>query len=173
MVRICTQLMNARQMMLPQMMYGGLVSCASQYVEMDLFYYIKISTAVTLYLVLASTRKAVELSMIIVRDGYLLLCTSYKVFQPFNRSYSQLTFFNFTPALWPESPRLQVLLEVAIVSFELSAHDDAFRGVVALPFAVVRAVCVRLASPAVPLAISLIPSSIPPSPVAPTHAGCD
>ena len=74
---------------------------------------------------------------------------------------------------WPESPHLQVLLEIPVVSFEFSAHDDAFRGVVALPLAVVRAVCVRLASPAVALAISLIPSSIPPSPVALTHAGCD
>ena len=72
----------------------------------------------------------------------------------------------------PESPRLQVLLEFAIVSFKLSAHDDAFRGVVVLPFAVVRAVFVRLASPAVDLAMSPI-TSIPPSPVAPTYAGCD
>ena len=67
---------------------------------------------------------------------------------------------------------MQVQVEVAVVSVELSAHDDAFRGVVALPFAVVRAVGVRLASPAVALAISPI-TSIPPSPVAPTHAGCD
>ena len=91
-----------------------------------------------------------------------------------------LSIWTYRPApssasgcVWPESPRLQVLLELPVVSFEFSAHDDAFRGVVALPLAVVRAVCVRLASPAVPLAISLILSSIPPSPVAPTHAGCD
>ena len=63
--------------------------------------------------------------------------------------------------------------KVAVVSVELSAHDDAVRGVVALSLAVVRAaVGVRLASPAVGLAISPI-TSIPPSPGAPTHAGCD
>ena len=74
--------------------------------------------------------------------------------------------------VWPESPCLHVLVEVAVVSVELSAHVDAVRGAVALSFAVVRAVGVRLASPAVALAISPI-TSIPPSPVAPTHAGCD
>ena len=71
---------------------------------------------------------------------------------------------------------VRVLVEVVVVSVELSADDDAVRGVVALSFPVFRAVGerqgVRLASPAVALAISPI-SSIPPSPVAPTHAGCD
>ena len=71
---------------------------------------------------------------------------------------------------------VRVLVEVAVVSVELSAQYDAVRGVVALSFAVFRAVGerqgVRLASPAVALAISPI-TSFPPSPVAPTHAGCD
>ena len=62
------------------------------------------------------------------------------------------------------------------MSVELLAHDDAVRGVVALSFAVFRAVDERqrprFASPAVALAISPI-TSFPPSPVAPTHAGCD
>ena len=76
------------------------------------------------------------------------------------------------------SPReaVRVLVEVAVVSVELLAHDDAVRGVVALSFAVFRAVDERqgprFASPAVALAISPI-TSFPPSPVAPTHAGCD
>ena len=67
---------------------------------------------------------------------------------------------------------VRVLVEVAVVSVERSAHDDAVRGVVALSFAVLCAVSVRLAYPAVALAISPI-TSILPSPVAPTHAGCD
>ena len=46
--------------------------------------------------------------------------------------------------VWPESPGLQVLAEEVVVSVELSTHDDAVRGVVALIFAVVRAVGVSL-----------------------------
>ena len=56
-----------------------------------------------------------------------------------------LPILTFRPApssapgcVWPESPRLHVLVEVAVVSVELSAHDDAVRGVVALSFAVVQ-----------------------------------
>ena len=74
---------------------------------------------------------------------------------------------------------VRVLVEVPVVavgSVELLAHDDAVRGVVALSFAVFRAVSkrqgVRLTSPAVAFPISPI-TSFPPSPVAPTHAGCD
>ena len=67
---------------------------------------------------------------------------------------------------------VRVLVEATVVSVELSAHDDAVWGVVALSFAVVRAVGVRLASPSVALAISPI-TSIPQSPVDLTHAGCD
>ena len=42
--------------------------------------------------------------------------------------------------VWPESPGLQVLVEEVVVLVELSTYDDAFRGVVALIYAVVRAV---------------------------------
>ena len=34
--------------------------------------------------------------------------------------------------VWPESPGQQVLVEEVVVSVELSTHDDAVRGVVAL-----------------------------------------
>ena len=47
-----------------------------------------------------------------------------------------LTILTFRPApsctsgcVWPESPGLHVLVEVSVVSVELSAHDDAVRGV--------------------------------------------
>ena len=41
--------------------------------------------------------------------------------------------------VWPESPGQQVLVEEVVVSVELSTHDDAVRGIVALIFTVVRA----------------------------------
>ena len=63
---------------------------------------------------------------------------------------------------------VRVLVEVAVVSVELSAHDDAVRGVVALSFAVLRAVGVRLASPAVALAIPRSPLFLPPRSTRPT-----
>ena len=42
--------------------------------------------------------------------------------------------------VWPESPGLQVLVDDVVVLVELSRYDDAFRGVMALIYAVVRAV---------------------------------
>ena len=84
-----------------------------------------------------------------------------------------LSRFTFRPApscasgVRPESPRLQVFVEVAVVSVEFSTHYDAFGGVVALPLAVVRAVGVRLVTLPIPPI-----TSIPPTPVALTHAGC-